>query len=140
MNDFNESSSGLFKVSAFTANRALPIEGAKISVYERGGSVPIYTLFTDRSGETELLSLIAPAASGSLSPSDKRPFADYSVRVEADGFYTLFIDHLPIFAGIISDLPASLIPLSAYDASTTLPSEEIYTVTKNPQALSEESV
>ena len=129
---------GFFKATAFTANRALPIENATVKIFEQGGALPLYTLTTDRIGETETVSLPAPTAQSSLSPDVKTPFSDYRAEVSKDGYYTLFVEHLPIFAGIYTTLPSGLIPKAAYQSNTVMPREEIFTVPDSPQALSEE--
>ena len=128
-----------FKVIAFTADRALPVAGATVKIYERGSEEALFTLLTNTVGETAVIPLETPAAETSLSPGALRPFADYRVTVDADGYYPLKTEHIPMFAGVATTLPARLIPKSAYDSQTTEPRGETATVPNNPQALSEEN-
>ena len=59
---------GIFRAAVFTADRALPVEGAEILIFEQGATSPIFRLTTDGSGLTEPIPLKAPPAADSLRP------------------------------------------------------------------------
>ena len=88
------------------------MENARVEI--RSGDTLLYTLFTDRNGRTERVSLSAPAASLSLRPGIPNAFALYSVAVTAEGFHPFFFSNVPVFSGITSIQPAELIPENAF--------------------------
>ena len=107
--------SGTLLVKAFTANEAIPIEGANITVRnsESGSPKILYFVQTDNSGISELLNLPAPNISYSLSPgANTLPYSQYDVIVEKDGYYTKTIKDVPIFSGIGAALPIDMIPIT----------------------------
>ena len=81
---------GGLTVSVTVANRAIPIEGAKVTVSRDtdSGEEIIRVMMTDASGNTERISLPAPPARNSLSPGNSNIYSKYNVRVEKDGYYT----------------------------------------------------
>ena len=129
---------GTFHAAVFTADRALPVEGAEVLIYERDENVPLFRLVTDESGLTESVLLRAPPAADSQVPGTSLPYADYRVSVTALGYYPLSVLHLPIFDKVESTLPAALIPLSAYRSQSFVPLPETRTVSESPQVLGKE--
>lgn len=113
--------SGGLRVSVRTADNALPIEGARVTVWSLSDPTPIRVMLTDRSGSTEILSLPAPAAALSLSPGNGEPYAVYRMAVEADGYYRQENGSVPIFDGVLSLQNAPLIPLAPYEGSESIP-------------------
>ena len=136
----NAANRAFFKTIAFTADRALPVANATVKVFPRGSDTPLFILTTNGVGETDVIPLETPTADSSLSPGGIRPFADYRVTVTADGYYPLATEHIPMFTGVSTTLPARLIPRSAYNSQATVPRGETETVPSNPQALSEENL
>ena len=107
--------SGTLIVKTFTADEAIPIEGANITVRnsDRAGARVLYFVQTDSSGVSELLNLPAPNISYSLSPGPNTvPYSQYNVIVEKEGYYTKTIRDVPIFSGIGAVLPVNMIPMS----------------------------
>ena len=101
---------GSLMVSVTVANRAIPIEGAKVTVSRDTGSGEeiIRVMMTDPSGNTERISLPAPTAQNSLSPGNSNVYSKYNVRVEKDGYYTTENMGVPVFAGRTSIQPVAL--------------------------------
>lgn len=106
---------GFLKVRVSTARDALPIAGAtvRISPGDGDGGV-LYTLTTNMSGETETVRLSAPPAYLSESPGSAQPYSKYNVEVIKDGYISTLNLDSPVFDGIVSVLPVSLVPLSEY--------------------------
>lgn len=105
---------GYLIVSVSTAQDAIPIEGALVTVSstdESGASELHYTLTTDRSGMTDRLALPAPPRASSLSPGMPDPYAVYNVRVDHPLYQPRGSTNLSIFEGVIADLPVYLVPL-----------------------------
>lgn len=125
---------GFLQVLVRTARDALPIEAAEVLVesptLSRG-------LLTDRSGRTEALPLPAPSASGSLSADGRDPFALYRVTVKKEGFYPHVTENVPVFAGITSLQPVTLIGRAAYGSDTLIPESSVDTVGSDPQVLNQ---
>ena len=116
----NSESIGFLVVEAKTANGALPVEGAKVSVYEysqngddKGGAL-LYSVLTDQDGKTVELALDAKSKPLSMSPGNKNPFSVYNIIVEKEGYYDNSYINAPIFQGITSVQPVDLIPLLEY--------------------------
>jgi len=105
--------SGYLVIRASTASGALPLEGATVSV--RGNqpnfSAVIVTLTTERGGLTPKISLAAPPRGNSTSPGFENQFATYNVDVTLKGYFPASAQQVPIFDGITSVQPVSLIPL-----------------------------
>lgn len=109
---------GYLIVHATTARGAIPLEGVQITLrnYEpefssTAGDV-ILTMTTDRSGNTERVSLPAPPKSQSLTSGNRRPFAIYNLEAHLEGYRTQYYYALPIFDGITAVQPVDLVPLS----------------------------
>ena len=124
MNQSNDSI-GFLLANVKTANGALPIEGATVTIY--GGSTLnqdgspsflrnniIYTLKTDKNGKTEKVALSTKSKDLSLSPDNPIPYDSYNITVTADGFYDASYLGVPVFQGITSLQGANLIPLSEF--------------------------
>ena len=116
MAEQNGRASGSLIVRTVTAQGALPIEGAAVTVRSSGeGGTPfLRTVYTDESGRTPILTLDTPPVASSLSPGGVRPYATYDIRIEKDGFYLHENRAVPVFSGVVSIQSAELIPLSPY--------------------------
>ena len=122
---------GFLQVFVRTAGGSLPVEGARVRVE---GATLLRELTTDRSGRTARIPLPAPAAAGSLTAGTRTPFALYRVRVEKEGFYPQLTENVPVFAGVGSLQPVTLIGLAEYGSDALVP-EGTDTVPVDPQAL-----
>lgn len=115
MSDPRDTSQGYLQVSVSTAQDAIPIEGAVVTVAEKtpdnAPPVLLYTARTDRSGKTPVLPLAAPPKSSSLQPNGDRPYAVYTVQVDHPEYQPVAASNLTIFADVVADLPVYLVPL-----------------------------
>ena len=112
------SGKGFLTFQVYTADGALPIEGANIIVTKLtpDGEELIKVLRTNRSGKTEPLALLAPPAENSLTYEDKGTrFYKYNIRVDYPGYYTMENLDVPIFEGQTAIQPIALIPLPLYE-------------------------
>ena len=123
MNSENEAI-GFMEVIVKTANGAIPIENARVSIYEHlpaegseqsgdKGNI-LYSLLTDTSGRTPRVALSAKDKSLSTEYGNKNPYKTYSIAVEKDGYYTNRYTGVPVFQGITSLQPVDLVPLLEY--------------------------
>ncbi len=128
MNTQNESI-GFLIVNVKTANGALPVENATVTIYassplDEGGaptllrSDVVYTLKTDRNGKTEKVALGTKNKELSLSPDNPIPYDSYNITVNADGYYDSSYLGVPIFQGVTSIQGVNLIPLSEFASPT----------------------
>lgn len=120
---------GFFVASVRTANGALPVENAMVTIYnsspldENGAPTLndtdlLYSLRTDNSGRTEKIALETKSKDLSTVPGNEEPYFTYNVAVSANGFYdSEFID-VPIFQGITSIQTVNLMPVSEYGSQT----------------------
>ena len=123
---------GFLQVLVRTARDSLPIPSAEVLIES-----PTLTrgLITDESGRTDAIPLPAPAPQGSLSADGKDPFALYRVTVKKEGFYTQLTENVPVFAGITSLQPITLIGRAEYGSDTLVPQSSTSTVGRDPQVL-----
>jgi len=106
--------SGKLVVNVRTAGGALPVEGAFITVYSAsGGGEPVASVRSDRSGLSPVLTLPAPPRMLTMQPGSKvKPYAEYTVETEAQGYYTVTNINLPVYSGVTSIQPVELVPRS----------------------------
>lgn len=104
---------GTARFRTYTARGALPVKGARIVVSrEIGGRQHVfYTLTTDESGLSPIISLPAPPKELSESPdSPVTPYATYDVQVSAGGYDEVLVRSIPIFEGVQSVQRIALVP------------------------------
>ena len=123
---------GYLQVFVRTAGESIPVTGADVLVEGEGVT---QRLVTDRSGKTERIPLPAPSAENSAKAEGKDPFALYRVTVSKDGFYTQATQNVPVFAGVGSLQPVTLIGRAEYESDTLIPESSTNTVLTDPQAL-----
>jgi len=110
---------GRLRVVVNTAGGVLPVEGASVTVYgadaESGNTGILYALTSGRDGLTEVVTLSAPPRSRSMSPGDPMPYARYNIAVQREGYGTVRNIGVPVFDGIVSTQPVTLVPLSEFE-------------------------
>ena len=110
---------GMLQFVVSAARQALPIPGARCEVSKViGGEKHVfYTLITDRSGQTETVSLPAlPSALSQTPEGNIQPYVLYVANVSKPGFNEVIIKNLPIFEGIKSVQRVNLIPYTQVEA------------------------
>ena len=109
-------STGYLIVKVSTARGAIPLEGASVIVRggEQDSSGVLYSMRTDRDGQTERISLPTPPRSASESPGNIKPYATYGIDVFREGYVPLSFENVPIFPSIVSIQPAVMVPLPEY--------------------------
>ena len=108
----------IFRIS--TAGGAIPLEGARVIVRDKGtegksqrGNA-LRVLYSDRNGKTDVISLPTVPRNASLSPRNgdsPPPFLCYDAEVTLPGYRTVDYVCIPIFDGVTSVQPADLPPL-----------------------------
>ena len=119
MNNENEYI-GFLTTIVTTANGALPIKDARVTIYnnisadENTTGDVMYSLTTDQSGRTEKVALKTKSKDLSTEPGNPLPFLTYDIYVNADGYYDATFFDVPIFQGVSSLQNVHLIPLSEF--------------------------
>lgn len=110
--DLGYTGTGYLLVRVSTASQAIPLSGARVVVRgnEESFSGVIAALVSGEDGLTPKIALLTPPRSGSTSPGGKA-FATYNIDITLDGYHALSAQNVPIFDGITSIQPATLIPL-----------------------------
>lgn len=92
--------------------RNLPVEGATVEItYTGDPESPSEQLVTDSSGHTPVITLPAPALEYSMEPSEYRPYAEYTIRVNAPGYEPADISGSEVLPDTFSIQPVQLRPL-----------------------------
>lgn len=92
---------------------SFPITDATISIAKtEEPDRTLEELTTNSSGQTENVSLEAPPLELSLRPQDIRPYAEYTIRINAPGFEPLIISGTEILADTTAIQNARMIPLA----------------------------
>ena len=113
---------GYLIVKVSTASGAIPVENVTVVLQgnDKDNANVFYSLFTNRDGITEKITLPAPsgALSGAPDPSS-HPYSTYNIDVYKDGYYPQHYNNVPIFSGITAVQNARIIPVSEFDAQNS---------------------
>ena len=91
-----------------------PVVGATVTISDSDSPEQILeTLTTDESGQTTSVLLPAPNPAYSQSPSNPRPYTDYMIEVQADGYDPVRINGAEILPDESSILPVSMTPTAS---------------------------
>lgn len=109
-----EKGTAQLKIYVFTADEALPIEGATIFITssETGEEVLSAVTKTGRDGQTESLALPASVAIGTDQTLDPASYTNYRVYINADG-YAPQNRNVQLVATIAATLPVAMTPRSS---------------------------
>ncbi len=126
---------GSLSVRTYTAGGALPVANATVRIRgaDEDNRFISYSLITDEDGMTVAVELPTYNKELSLTPEPEAPpYATYNIEVFAEGYTPKRIMGVPIFSGVYSLQPVSLLPHSSggVDASNeisniTIPDSEL---------------
>ena len=113
---------GYLRIWTITAGGTLPVQGVPVQIREENGNI-LHVLRTGESGLTPTVALPAPPAAESLTPNGTmQPYTPYYVTVELSGYQPVRELVVPIFDGITSLQPITLLPAqSGTDAAPAAP-------------------
>lgn len=109
-----QSETGNLRVAVFNTSVAIPIGNARVFILqndEQGNQTTLAEVFTDVSGQTDLIQLPAPPFQYSLEPDQPRPYSEYNVYVESDGFEPALINGVQIFSQSTAIQEVYLLPI-----------------------------
>ena len=114
MNQSSLTELGYLIVKVSTARGVIPLMDATVNIREGNANdtAILYSLRTDRDGQTERIALPTPPRSASQEPDSVTvPYALYNIDVFKDGYVPLFFQNVPLFPTITSIQPAVMVPL-----------------------------
>ena len=83
----NHIDTGRLQVRVHSSIGSLPIQNATIEITYSGDPVsPMERLSTNISGQSETITLPAPPLEYSMQPSTEQPYAEYTIKVQAEGY------------------------------------------------------
>lgn len=89
---------GSLQITALSEQN-VPLENAAIDISYTGDPDNIIEeVRTDSAGKTDILTLNAPPVEYSLSPSEYMPYAEYSIRITADGYEPAVISGIEVLS------------------------------------------
>lgn len=101
-------SMGYLRIWITSAGGTVPVQGIPVQVSDGEGNL-LHVLRTGESGLTKTVALSAPPADESLVPGT-HPYTNYLVTIEGEGFAPIRELSVPIFDGITSLQPITLLP------------------------------
>ena len=104
---------GYLTARVYTANESIPIKDVVVTVMknDRGTTDIIAKRTTDKNGLIVPIVISAPDESLSLEPGDSDVFTLVDVKVDKEGYYTIYIRNVQIFAGQTTVADTPMIPL-----------------------------
>lgn len=103
---------GLLQVNVVNIQNNFPIQNARVTISYKGDrEFPVEQVTTNSSGQTEQVALPAPPLEYSLEPSDVRPYSEFNLLVEAEGFDPLAISGTEILPDATAIQPVSMTPV-----------------------------
>ncbi len=99
---------GNLQVSLYDSSMAMPVAGGRVTV-SRNGEI-LYDVFTDISGQTEVMELEAPPVEYSLEENEPQPYTGYDISISADGYEDVNIYGAQVFAESTALQRVTLIP------------------------------
>ena len=112
---------GYLRLQLMSAQDAKPVEEAVIRIYQDKDKEIVNESFflSDTMGVTPYIPLEAPTIALSLDPNNRdRPYSIYNVEVRCNGYETMEIVGVQIFACEYSNLPLNLVPSEILEART----------------------
>ncbi|MDY4968775.1 MAG: peptidoglycan-binding protein, partial [Lachnospiraceae bacterium] len=107
-----EGDSGFLRVNVNSGLNQFPIEDAVVDISSQlEPDRIIEELKTDRSGQTEQITLPAPSVDLSLEPQELQPYSEYQITVSAPGYEPVTIEGSEILAGVLFTQPVRLQPI-----------------------------
>ncbi len=103
---------GYLYVDVVSGENNYPIPGARVFIISQETGRVMQELTTDTSGQTETVDLSAPPVEYSLEPSSERPYSEYNIRIEAEGFEPVTVEGTEILSGTTSVQPVRMRPMS----------------------------
>lgn len=125
-------------IQATKASGALPVPNSTVRIRgaEESNRFVVYSVITDIDGNTQAVTLPAPARIYSTeSNPPQSPYSIYDIEITADGYYPKKIYSVAVFPGIIATQPINMIPLSENEDMTSFPRGNLNAIVKENEKL-----
>lgn len=110
----NHVDKGRLQVRVNSSIGSIPINNANIQISFSGDPIsPIENLQTDNSGQTEIITLPAPPLEYSLTPGSEQPYAEYTIKVTAQGYEPVTFTGSQILPSVTALQNVTLIPTTS---------------------------
>ena len=124
---------GTLSVRSYTAGGAIPVSNALVRIHgaEEENRFISYSLITDEDGMTPIVELPTYSKEFSVIPNPAgKPYSIYNIEILAEGYLPKRISGIPIFSGVYSLLPVSLLPegrnsVTENNSDITIPDNEL---------------
>ncbi|MCD8015082.1 MAG: peptidoglycan-binding protein [Lachnospiraceae bacterium] len=111
---------GTLQVTALSEQN-LPIRNAIVDISFTGDpDAVVEEVQTDPNGQTEPIALAAPPVEYSLEPSERQPYAEYTIRITAPGFEPVTVSGTEILSGQLALQSVTLRPSDPGEAPDTI--------------------
>lgn len=91
---------GNMRINVYDEQLGTPLQDAKIAISYTGNPEQIINeVVTDSEGAVNLNDLLTPPIEYSMEPSERQPFAEYTIEVEAEGYEDVNISGIDVFSG-----------------------------------------
>lgn len=121
----NSTDTGRLTVTVRSANGALPVEGALVTITKDGAVFAVTA--SDNSGNTEIIEIPTPPKSASLSPGFAGlPYTRVFIEVDKEGFYNGQYIEVPVFPDVLTVQPVNLLPLPEFFAGDTFEGTQFF--------------
>lgn len=120
---------GRLRFTVRASSGFVPIRGATITIVRTEEPEQIMgVLHTDESGRTPTIVLPTPPIDYSLAPSEIRPYAEYNIFIEAEGYEPLEIEGTEVLPDVTAIQPIVLEPIeeSVREEEIFIPDHTLY--------------
>ena len=123
-----EQSYGKLVINTYAGSGAIPIAGSTVRIRgaDENNRFTEYSVLTDEDGVSPTVTLPTQNISYSLTQNPKEaPYSNYDIEIIKDGYYTKMIFSVPIFSGVTSILPVTMLPFIPYSEGGKFPSGNV---------------
>lgn len=121
---------GRLQINVTSSLGLIPIEDATITISYTGiPDVTIERITTDSSGQSQTIELPAPPLEYSVEPTERMPYSEYNIQVEASGYETVNVSGTEILPDVTALQPITMTPLAgvaAPEETIVIPEHTLY--------------
>ena len=107
---------GRLQIGALAADVGMPAGNARIRLTPRGDSAQVIEeMISSTSGQSPVIDLPAPPVDFSLHPSEQKPYSEYDVSIQMEGYEPATVEGIQILPNTTSYQDVILHPLSNFE-------------------------
>lgn len=116
-------SNGILRVQTYAARQSAPVPNVRIRIQNADDtSAQVVEVYTDDEGNARDIELSAPPAALSLDEDAvQRPYSVWNLTADKEGYQTVTLDGLQVFAGQVSLAQLEMRPMQRLGAPAPLP-------------------